>query len=171
VGTVRKYDHQSEASNIMNDMAIHNPRTLQSCLIETIGETVECQGNRVRRIAAKEIVKRDSLIWNAKDGSDVMLVLAEIAGLKDRLASPSVYFAAELLREPEPYSADGILFPALVHLVRIEKDALEWGWPPEQLRALGLAMNYGEELTWLTPEWAEISDRDGNRRRIYRFPS
>jgi hypothetical protein len=171
VGTVRKYDHQNEALNIMNDMAIHNPQILHSYLIETIGETVECQGTRVRRIAAEEIVKRDSLIWNAKDDSDGMLVLVEIAELKDRLASPSVYFAAELLREPEPYSADGILFPALVHLVRIEKDALEWGWPPERLRALGLAMNHGEELRWLTQEWAEISDRDGNRRRIYRFPS
>ena len=62
MGIVREFDHQSEVSNIMNHMAIHNPQILQSYLIEIIGETIECQGNQVRRIAAKEIVKRDSLI-------------------------------------------------------------------------------------------------------------
>jgi len=155
---------------MMDDMTIHNTQIPQSYLTEIIGETVECQGTRVKRIAAKEIVKRDSLICNAKNCWDVMLAVVEIAKLKYRLASPSTYFAAELLREPEPYSAEGILFPALVRVVRIEEDALGWGWLPEQLRALGVAMNHGEELTWLTQEWAEISDR-GDRRRIYRFPS
>jgi hypothetical protein len=154
----------------MNDMVLLNPQILQSYLIEIIGETVVCQETRVTRIAAKEIVKHDTLIWNAKDDSDIMLAVIEIAELKDRLANPSIYFAAELLREPEPYSVDGILFSALVHLVRIEEDALDWGWLPEQLRALELAMNHGEELTWLTKEWAEITYR-GDRRRIYRFPS
>jgi hypothetical protein len=134
-----------------------NPQILQSYLIEIIGKTVEYQGTRITRIAAKEILKRDILIWNAKDGSDVMLAIVEIAELKNRLASSSIYFAAELHRESEPYSADGILFPALVHLVRIEEDALDWGWLPEQLRALGLAMNHGEELTWLTQEWLKFS--------------
>ena len=56
-----------------------------------------------------------------------MLAAVEIAELKYRLASSSAYFAAELIREPEPYSSDGILFPALVHLVRIEEDALDLG--------------------------------------------
>jgi hypothetical protein len=170
MGIAREFDHHSEASNIINDIALLNPQILQSYLIEIIGKTVEYQGTRVTCMAAKEIVKRDILIWNAKDGSDIMLAIVEIAELKNRLASSSIYFAAELHRESEPYSADGILFPALVHLVRIEEDALGWGWLPEQLRALGLAMNHGEELTWLTQEWAEISDR-GDSRRIYRFPS
>jgi hypothetical protein len=170
MGIEYEFDHHGEGSNIMNDMALLNPRVLQSYLIEIIGETVECQGARVTRIAAKEIVKCDTLLWNAKNDSDVMLAIVEIAEAKKRLTSPSIYFAAELLREPEPYSVDGILFPALVHLVRIEEDALGWGWLPEQLRALGLAMNYGEELRWLTKEWAEISYR-GDHRRIYRFTS
>jgi hypothetical protein len=76
-----------------------------------------------------------------------------------------------LLSELEPYPSSATLFPALVHLVRIEQDALGWGWLPEQIQALGLAINHGEELTWLTQEWAEISDREGTRRRFYRFSS
>jgi hypothetical protein len=152
----------------MHDIVIAQPKILRNLLINVIGETVECQGTQIRRIAAREIISRDKLMFNASD-PDALIV--EIADLEYRLARPSIYFARELLNEPVPYSADGILFPVLVHLVRrIEEDLFGWGWLPEQARALGLAVNPGEELAWPTsPDSYEIRDREGNCRVYYRF--
>jgi hypothetical protein len=156
----------------MNDTVIHNPEILQNYLIEIIGETVESQGSRVRRIAAKEIDNRYNIIRNANDGQDLMIAALEIANLSYRLASPSIYFAEELLSEPEPYSADGILFPALVDLVHIEEDLFTWGWLPEQVRALGLANNPGDELAWpITREFVTFRDRYGYMRTFHRLSS
>jgi hypothetical protein len=152
----------------MHDIVIDQPKILRNVLINVIGETVECQGTQIRRIAAREIISRDKLMFNASD-PDALIV--EIADLEYRLARPSIYFARELLNEPVPYSADGILFPVLVHLVRrIEEDLFGWGWLPEQARALGLAVNPGEELAWPTsPDSYEMRDRAGNCRVYYRF--
>jgi hypothetical protein len=114
-------------------------------LIEIIGEAVEGRGTKIRRIAAREIIKRDKLMRNPVCGRDASL--AEIAELKYRLTRPANYFAGELRNEPALYSADGILFPVLVHLVRlVENNLFGWGWLPEQVRALGLAINPGDEL-------------------------
>jgi hypothetical protein len=157
-----------EASNIMHDVAIHHPKILRNHLIEILGEVVEHQGTRMRRLAAREIINRDKMMFNASDEDSLML---EIADLEFRLARPSIYFARELLNEPVPYSADGILFPVLVHLVRrIEEDLFGWGWLPEQARALGLAVNPGEELAWPTsPDSYAIRDEDGNCHIYYRI--
>jgi hypothetical protein len=128
----------------MHDIAIDQPQILRNLLIDIIGETVECQGTQIRRIAAREIVKRDKIMFNASDRD---AVIVEFADLEYRLARPSTYFAREFLNEPVAYSADGILFPVLVHLVRsIEEDLFGWGWLPEQAPALALAVNPGEEL-------------------------
>jgi hypothetical protein len=159
-----------ETSNMLTDLAIRWPQVLQSYLIEIIGEIVERQETRIRRIAAKEIIKRDNIIYCPKDSQDLVKAMVEIAGLKYRLASASTYFPEELFNEPEPYSADGILFSAFVHLVRIDKDLFAWGSLPKQVRALGLAINPGEELAWpITRDWITIKDSEGNRRVYYRF--
>ena len=152
----------------MHDIAIHHLQILRNHLTEIIGETVECKGTRIRRIAAREIVKRDRVMLNASE-RDVLI--GEFADLNCRLACPSIYFPRELYNEPVPYSAEGILFPVLVHLVRrIEEDLFGWGWLPEQARALGLAVNPGEELAWPTsPDSYEIRDRQGNCRVFYRY--
>ncbi len=154
----------------MRNPQIHCARILQCHLIDIIGETVERQKTPVRRIAAKEIIKRDSIIYYPKDDEDVVIAAVEIADLKYRLASPSTYFAGELLSEPELYSAEGILFHGLVHLVRIEEDLFAWSWLPEQVRALGLAINPGEDVAWpITREFVTIKDREGNERSFYRL--
>lgn len=163
---------KGEASNIVKNIAIHCPQILQSHLLEIIGETVERQGTRVKRIAAKEIIKLDPILYYPKDGQDLMMAVVEIAELNYRLASPSTYFFLELDGEPEPYSTDGVLFHALVHLVRIEEDLCAYGWPPEQVRALGLATNPGEDVAWpITREFVSIKDRQGNVRTFYRLSS
>jgi hypothetical protein len=152
----------------MYDIAIDQPQILRNLLIDIIGETVECQGTQIRRIAAREIVKRDKIMFNASDRD---AVIVEFADLEYRLARPSTYFARELLNEPVPYSADGILFPVLVHLVRsIEEDLFGWGWLPEQVRALALAVNPGEELAWATSlDSYEVRNRKGKCRVYYHF--
>ena len=157
-----------EVSNIVRDVAVYDRQILRNLLTEIIGETVECKGTRIRRIAAREIVKRDKIMLNASERDHL---IGEIADLKCRLKGLSSYFAGELHNEPMPYSADGILFPVLVHLVRrIEEDLFGWGWLPEQVRALGLAVNPGEELAWPTsPDSYAIKDRKGNCRVYYRF--
>jgi hypothetical protein len=160
---------KAEASDIMNNIAVHCPQILQNHLVEMIGETVERQGTRVKRIAAKEIIKRDPIPYYPKDSQDLMMAAVEIVELNYRLASPSTHFSAELEREVEPYSTDGMLFPAVVHTVRIEDDLFAWSWLPEQVRALGLAMNPGEDIAWpITREYVTLQDRDGNCRPVYR---
>jgi len=106
-----------------------------------------------------------------KSTDDLTHLIRAFTEIEKHLAHPSRNFDQALLGELEPYPSTGILFSVQVHLVRIENDALGWGWLPEQLRALGLAIKHGEELTWLTQEWAEISDREDSRRRFYRFSS
>ena len=157
-----------EVSNIVHDIAVYDRQILRNLLIDTIGETVECKGTLIRRIAAREIVKRDKIMFNASE-RDVLI--DEIADLRYRLACLSIYFARELHSEPVPYCADGILFRVLVHLVRcIEDDLFGWGWLPEQVRALGLAVNPGEELAGATsPDSYTIKDRKGNCRVYYCF--
>jgi len=97
-------------------------------------------------------------------------LVAELAYLAFRLANLSTYFRRELLNEPVPYSADGISFPALVQLVRIEENLFGWGWLPEHDRALGLAINPGDELVGASgPDSYTIKDRRGNCREFYRY--
>ena len=157
----------------MNDIIIRTSQILQSHLIDIIGEAVEHQSNQVRRLAAKEIIKRDDIIYFPKSSQDIMMAAVVIGDLNYRLASASNYFAGELLRmEEEPYAADGILFPALVHLVRIEQDLFAWQWLPEQVRALGLAINRGENVAWpITQDYVTIQDAEGNCRQCYRLSS
>jgi hypothetical protein len=88
------------------------------------------------------------------------------------MTSSSTNFWGEVLGETEPYSADGILFSALVHLVRIEEDLFGYGWLPERIRALGLEINPGEDLVWpITREFVTIKNRDGNTREFHRLSS
>lgn len=138
----------------------------QNVLIKIIGETVEERDTKVRRMAARQIIKRDQ-IFNAICDPDALMV--EIGDLTDRLANPWANFAAELREEREPYAAEGISFSSLVHLVRVEDDLFAWGWLPERLRELGLEMNFDEELAWpITRDWLTIKGREGNLRRFYR---
>ena len=122
------------------------------------------------KFAAKEIIKRDNIIYYPKDCQDLMIAVVEIAQLNCRLATPATYFSGEPDSELETYSADGILFASLVHVVRIEQDLFAWGWLPEQVRALGLAIYPGEGLAWpITREFVTIEERDGSRRPFYRL--
>jgi hypothetical protein len=157
-----------EAANIMHDVSIQHPQIFRNYLIEIIGETVERRGTLIRRVAAREIIRRDHIMLNVNDRDSLML---EIDDLEYRLARPATYFPGALRNERLPYSADGILFPVLVHLVRrIEEDLFGWGWLPEQARALGLAVNPGEELAWPTsPDSYAIRDAEGNCRVYYRI--
>ena len=146
---------------------MNDAERLQNILIKIVGEAVEGRDTKVRRMAARQIIKRDNIFFNAIGDSDALMV--EIGDLKDRLANPSANFAAELLEEQEPYSANGISFSSLVHLLRVEDDLFAWGWLPERLRDLGLEMNFDKELAWpITREWLTIKDREGNPRRFYR---
>ena len=161
-----------KVSNMVKNIAIHCLPVLQSHLINIIGETVERQDTRVKRIAAKQIIKLDSILYYPKDGQDLMMSMLEIAELNYRLASPWTYFCGELEREPEPYSADGMLFHALVHLARIEEGLLIWEWHLERIRALGLEISPGEEIAWpITRDFVSIMDREGKLRRFHRFSS
>lgn len=155
----------------MSDTTLCRPEVLSSFLIEIIGEAIEDSSSRVRRIAAKEVV-RHYTVNSANNGQAALVFLIEMVDLKYSLASPATYFAEELARETVPYSARGILFPALVHLVRIEEDMLAYGWLAEQIRALGLAINPGDELGWpISRDFVSIKDRDGNVRTFHRRSS
>lgn len=157
------------ARTLMPDVATISARTLVDQMIELIGEAVAGREPGIRRAAAREIIELDT--FSVKSTDDLTHMMRAFAELEDHLAHPSRYFDQALLSELEPYPSTGILFPVQVHLVRIESDALGWGWLPEQLLALGLAIKYGEQLTWLTREWAEISDREGSCRRFYPLSS
>jgi hypothetical protein len=156
----------------MDDAVLRCRDVLGNYLIELIGETVEPHGTHIWRIAAKEIIKHDSTLYYPKDCQDLMMAAVELTDLNCRLADPLNCFSEELSGEPEPYSADGILFPAWVHIVRIEDNLFAWGWLPEQLRALGLAIDPGDAVAWpITRGFVTIKDREGNCRRFYRLSS
>jgi hypothetical protein len=155
----------------MSDAATISIRIQIAAMIELIGEAVADREPGIRRAAAREIIKLDCFSFSVESADELTHLMRAFKEIEKHFARPSGYFDQALLSELEPYPGSGILFPALVHLVRIEQDALGWGWLPEQLRALGLAINHGEELTWLTQEWTEISDREGYRRRFYRCSS
>ena len=146
--------------------AVHNRRILRNIATEIIGETVG-RGTQISRLAAKEIINLDRIVFNGTDRDELM---AELAYLAFRLANLSTYFRRKLLNEPVPYSADGISFPALVQLVRIEENLFGWGWLPEHVRALGLAINPGDELVGASGlDSYTIKDRRGNCREFYRY--
>ena len=137
-------------------------------LVEIIGDVVEGKETKLRRIAAREIARLHDRISNADNGQEHSICILEFLDLKYRLADPDTYFFKELNEEPEPYSADWILFSALVHLIRIEDDMFSWEWLPDEIRALGLAINPGEEVAWpISREFVTIKDRDGTPRRFY----
>jgi hypothetical protein len=163
--------YRSPEEDLMPDAATISVKMQIAEMIELIGEAVASRAPGIRRAAAREIIKLDCFAFSVKSTDELTHLTRAFGEIEKHLANPSEYFDQALLSELEPYPGKGILFPALVHLVRIEQDALDWGWLPEQLRALGLAINHGEELTWLTRDWAEISDHEGNRRRFYRFSS
>ncbi len=147
----------------MPDVAIDHPQTLRNHLIDIIGETVEGQGTRLKRIAAKEIIERDRIMFNPRNRDALLL---EIADLIYRLERYSIYFASELVNEPVRYSAEGIPFRVLVRLVRLEEDfVFSWGWLPEQVHGFGRAIHPGEEPAGLSgPDSYSIRDREGNLR-------
>lgn len=123
-------------------------------------------------MAAREIVRLCDIFYSACTHEEILVSLVAIVDLKHRLANPLAHFPDELLTEVEPYPAVGILFSALVHLVRIEEGMFAWGWHPEQLRALGLAVNPGDEIAWpITRDFVSIMDAEGNVRPFYRFSS
>lgn len=154
----------------MYQVTITRPETLLNVLTDLIGEVVEGKGTKLRRIAAREIARVHDLFHNARNGRDVLVAVHEFVELKWRLADPSPYFYEELCGEPEPYSTDGILFRALVDLLRIEDGMFVWQWLPEQVRALGLSINPGDELAWpITRELVTIKDCDGKPRPFYRL--
>jgi len=155
----------------MNNTSKPSLQEMLAAFIEVFGETVDEKWPKLRRAAARMVAENLDRLSSAAEGGD-LVILADILGeLEDRLARVSTGFCREPLDEAEPYPTEGITFAALVHLARIEQDALAWGWSPEQLQALGLAIKQGESLTWPTQEWAEICDRNGNRRTHYRLVS
>src|SRR5271167_4535041 len=125
----------------MNRTVLMHPEVLPNYQIEIIGEMVERQTTQIRRMVAKKIIRLDSLIFYPQDCYEIMIAAVELEDLNCCLSSFLSYFAAEFRGAPEPYSADGIMFSALVHLVRIETDLFAYGWLPEQVRALGLSIN------------------------------
>ncbi len=148
--------------------ALNTHHALRKQLIEIVGEIVEFKGTKMRRVGARGVVKLDQILFYHHDSNYLML---EISDLEHRLADPSSYFKKELLNERPAYSADGILFPTLVQLVRgIEEDLFRWGWLPDQARALGLAVNPGEELAGASGlDSYSIRDAKGNYREFYRI--
>ncbi len=154
----------------MKNIAIRCRPILQRHLIDIVGDRVERQETRVKRIAAKEIIKLDPILYYPKDNYELTMAEVRIAELNYRLANPETHFYAELKNEPEPYSTEGMFFHALVQVVRVEDDMFAWSWHPEQLRALGLAFNFSEVIAWpITREYVTIQDSDGTSRRFYRF--
>jgi hypothetical protein len=156
----------------MRYFSLYRREILLNFLTEIIAEVIDGHGTRLRRVAAREIVKLQERFHNANNGRDVSLSAIGLFDLKYRLADldPPAYFSEQLRGESEPYSADEIPFPALVQLVRMEDRLLFWGWLPEQVRALGLSIHPGEELTYdLTGEFIIIKDRDGKLRPFYRL--
>lgn len=123
------------------------------------------------RAVAREIIELDCFNTSVKSTDDLTHLIRVFAEIENHLVHSSRYLDKALLGKLEPYPSTGILFSVQVSLVRIEKSALVLGWIPDQLRALGLAINHGEELTWLTDELAEIKERDGSHRRFYRLSS
>ncbi len=138
-------------------------------MIELIGEAIAGREPGVSRAVAREIIELDCFTTSVKSTDDLAHLMRVFAEMENRWAHSSTCLDQALLSESEPYPSTGILFSVQVSLVRIEKSALWWGWLPEQLRALGLAINHGEEITWLIDEWAEIKERDGRRKRFYRL--
>jgi hypothetical protein len=159
-------------SNTILDPLLQHPEVLGNYLIEIIGETVESQNTRIRRIAAKQIIKLYCLLYYPQNMSEFAMAVIELGALICRLAIASFCFAEEIRDEPEPYPADGITFSTLVHLVRIEADLFACSWHAERIRALGLTINSGDEICWTIPyEFITIKDRDENCRRFYRLSS
>ncbi len=153
----------------MLDEVFHHPEVLLNYLIEIVGDTVEGHETKLRRMAAREIVRLCNIFYGACNYQDILPCLVAIVAFNHRLANPSAYFSDELLTDEEPYSAEGISFPAFVHLVRIEEDMFAWEWRLEQLRALGLAINPGEQVAWpITRDYVSIMDAEGYVRRFYR---
>ena len=151
---------------------LYRREILLNFLTEIIADVVDGHGTRLRRIAAREIVRLQERFHNANNAQDVSVSAIELFDLKYRLADldPPDYFTEQLCRESEPYSADEITFPTLVQLVRMEDRMFFWGWLPEQVRALGLAIQSGEEITYeVTREFVIIKDRDGKLRPFYRL--
>ncbi|MGO9449646.1 MAG: hypothetical protein ACLQDV_01185 [Candidatus Binataceae bacterium] len=152
--------------------AIYCPPVLQNHLIEIVGETLGRQDTWLMRVAVKKIIKLDSILSFPKDSQDLTRSVVEMAELNRRMASPWRYFFEEVEREPEPYLADGILFHALLFIVRLEGDLFAYGWLADQVRALGLAINPGDSVVWpITSEFVTIEDRHGNCRPFYRLSS
>lgn len=156
----------------MFDPLLQRPEVLGNYLIEIIGETVQCQNTRIRRVAARQIIKLDCLLYYPQNMCEFAMAVIELVELICRLATASFCFAEQIRNEPQPYLADGISFSALVHLVRIEEDLFACGWHAERIRALGLTINSGDEICWTIPyEFITIKDRDENCRRFYRLSS
>jgi hypothetical protein len=141
---------------------------LAAQMIEVIGEAIAGREPGVSRAAARAIIELDCFTTSVKNTDDLTHLMRVFEEIENHWAHPSRYLDQALLRELEPYPSTGILFSVQVSLLRIEKYALGCGWLPEQLRALGLAINHGEQLIWLIDEWAEIKERDGSIRRFYR---
>ena len=153
---------------MVRDPTIQSRRMLRNIAAEIIGRTVEGWRTEAKRFAAKEVIKLDNVVCRVGSRDELAV---ELACLEYRLAHPSVCFPGELLCEVPPYSADGILFPALVQLVREEENFFGcWGWHPEQVRALGLAMNPGDILVGRSGSSSyTIADGKGRWRDYYLF--
>jgi hypothetical protein len=148
--------------------ALNTHQALRKPLIEIVGEIVEFKGTKMRRVGAKEVAKLDQILFYHHDSNYLMIKIDDLAY---RLAHPSSYFEKELLNEPAVYSADGILFPILVQLVRgVEEDLFGRRWLPDQVRALGLAVNPGEQLAGASGlDSYSIRNAKGDYREFYRI--
>jgi hypothetical protein len=150
----------------MRDPTIQTRRALRNIATEIIGEIVDGWSTGAKWSAAREVIKLDILVAR---GSREELA-ANLALLIYRLERPSACFPAKLLRETPLYSAEGILFPALVQLIREEDNFFGClGWLPEQVRALGLAMNPGDGLVGRSSSDSyTLQDKKGHQRDFYR---
>ncbi|MGO9057291.1 MAG: hypothetical protein ACLQU2_07885 [Candidatus Binataceae bacterium] len=127
-----------------------------AAFIEVFGKTVDAKWPGLRRAAARMVVDELDRFMSTAERVDLAVPVIILGELEDRLARASSCFRGELLGEEEPYPTEGITFTALVHLVRIEQDALDWGWSPAQLQVLGRAIKQDENLTISTQTGLEV---------------
>jgi hypothetical protein len=134
-------------------------------VIAHMGEALMDAPEPVRVAAAREVVARRCDLFNcAADIRVFSLLVAELERVVVKLRDGGLdEQPSEVL-----YLAEGIEFAALVEIEQIAATAAGWSWTGEDLRRLGNEIAGGDELSWLTDEYAEIRSATGHLRNFYR---